>query len=120
ERLFGEIVSATGFSSLQVRSEKPHNLIHYHPKKWPYEPEASQSALIENIKSHRKATKSKASRIVVYSAVTGAYDNPVFHEHLDDRIRYVMFSDSPDLVRNYPEARPIPVEDLTPVRTARW
>jgi GT2 family glycosyltransferase len=57
--------------------------------------------------------------IAFYSAVTGGYDHPYFHEHLLPQADYYLFSDTPEDAYVY-QARTPPLFDIDPVRMARF
>jgi GT2 family glycosyltransferase len=120
ERLFGEVVSATGHSMVQGRSDKPHNLAFYYPHKWPYPRERAESALtaIENYRSQR-VTGSKP-RVVVYTALAGNYESLLPYEQLDPAYDYVAFSDHPVNDCGFWQVRSVDYWNADPVRIARY
>lgn len=99
ERLFGEIVYKNNYDILQVKSRKPHNLVHYYSNSWPYTIEKDINNLDSQRKRYCKLKTDAKKDVVVYSAISGDYDRPVLHEYLDCEIDYYLFSDT---IRNPP------------------
>ena len=93
ERLFGEVVVHSGYHLLQIAPEKPHNLRHYFPRKWPYPPVDSKT-ISSRVSAYSKERKSQVSRIPVFTAITGGYEQPLVHETLDPWIDFILFSDN--------------------------
>ena len=115
ERLFGEIVHQSGYQQVQVESDKPFNLISYHPKKWPLQERNDISHII----SDYCEKKGEKNRIVIFTAMTGGYDSPVRHEYLDPNIDYVLFTDLPLDNCGFWNVRPIDYWHPDSVRMAR-
>lgn len=122
ERLFGEIVHDAGFDLIQVKSDKPHNLICYFPKKWPYEQNYTADGLNALIAKYRadKASRKTPARVVVYTALAGGYHKPVPHEHLNPDYDYVLFTDAPITDYGLWDVRPMDYWHSDPVRMARY
>ena len=85
ERCFGEIVTQNGYKLVQVSPAKPYNLRSYFTKKWPYtRPNLTPSN-----------SNQKGIRGVVYSSVSGGYDQLLDHEVWANGIDHRMISDRP-------------------------
>lgn len=119
ERMLGEIVVQNGYHILQTKSEKQHSLIFYYPKKWSYTNKYDRNELDLLVKNYYGERHGNA-RIVVYSALMGAYDPPVLHEVLDTRFDYVLFSDSPIPDAGAWDVRCESYPAESPVRKARY
>lgn len=115
ERLFGEIVHQSGFDLLQIKTEKPYNLTQYFPSKWPLKERVD---IVEVVADYQK-NKKKDNRIVIFTALTGGYDEPVKHEYLDPAIDYVIFSDSAVDDCGFWQVRPVDYWHPDGVRVAR-
>lgn len=115
ERLFGEIAHHSGYDLLQVKTDKPFNLTHYYPKKWPYIEPLNVSQVILDYQKNKKS----GNKTVVYTALTGGYDQPVRHEHLNPNYDYVIFSDLPLNNNGFWDVRPIDFWHPDGVRMAR-
>lgn len=115
ERLFGEIVKQSGFDLVQIRSDKPHNLTTYYPKRWPYQ----QSKKVSDVIIEYQARRKKGNKIVVFTALTGNYEEPVIHEQLDADFDYVIFSDCEIDSFGFWQVRPIDYWHPEKVRMAR-
>lgn len=121
ERLFGEIVVSDDFDLLQVKSDRPHNLMFYYPHKWPYHPKRSFEAINTDINMYlRSATLKGQKKCVIYSSLTGGYEQPVVHEKIDERCEYILFTDSPIYNRGFWSIRNISYQSDISVRRARW
>lgn len=122
ERLFGEVVVHSGLDLLQVKPDKPYNLVHYHPKKWPY-PEVRAKAAVEAV-TRRAASptagRNDGRRIVVFTAIAGGYDRLLPHERLEDGVDYVAFSDVPIPDAGLWQVRPMDYWHPDAVRMARY
>jgi GT2 family glycosyltransferase len=122
ERMLGQIAVATGFELAQVKSEKPHNLLFYHPRKWPYKPALSEAEMCKMVADYRARRGSSAKprkRVAVYTALTGGYEESIIHERLAPEVDYIFFSDAPADDRGFWDIRPIPYKSERAVRRAR-
>jgi GT2 family glycosyltransferase/glycosyltransferase involved in cell wall biosynthesis len=120
ERLLGEIVTHNGYEIIQTKSEKQHNLIFYYPHKWPYPWKMTSQEIKVSVVEYHKTKGQSKPKVVVYSALTGTYDQPVFHEKLDSRIDYVLFSDMPLNNKAFWDIRPMDYQHEKSVRKARF
>ncbi|GAB3537732.1 hypothetical protein GCM10027343_01650 [Noviherbaspirillum agri] len=119
ERLLGEIVVAHGYELLQIKAEKQHSLMFYHPHKWPYRLPFGQDQMRRIVEDYRAAKPNRRARYAVYTAMTGGYDQPVFHEKLDERFDYLLYTDSLVNDRGFWEVRAIEYANERTVRRAR-
>lgn len=115
ERLFGHIVDSRGFDLLQVKSSKQYNLIKYFPHKYPYVETQKTSDAIINYKKNKK----QKNKVVVFTAVTGGYEELPRHRHLDPTIDYVAFCDTPMDCQGFWDIRPMDYFHPEKVRMAR-
>lgn len=120
ERLFGEIATSNNFELIQSKAEKPHNLIFYHPHKWPFEFQKSTLEINHNIEEYRKSQNLGKPAYAVFTALTGGYDQPVVHENLSSHCDYLLFTDSPANDRGFWKILQIPYENEIPVRRSRY
>lgn len=120
ERLFGEVVANANFSIQQVKSDRPHNLLFYYPFKWKYSPLRSFDEIDLAINKYRQSGNGKQRKCVVYSALTGGYEDPVVHENLDENCDYLLFADSSLDNRGFWQIKEIPYRGSSPVRMALW
>ncbi len=115
ERIFGEVCHQSGYDLLQVKSDRPHNLTRYYPGQWPY---AQDKDLSDEINQYLK-NKGKNNKTVIFTALTGGYDDVVCHEFLDPDFDYVLFSDSELDSKGFWDVRAIDYWHPEPVRMAR-
>lgn len=120
ERLFGEVVVQAGFDLLQVRAEKPHDLIFYYPKKWPYTPRRDPGDIRADALRYTSSKSKMPVDYVVYTAMTGGYDVPVVHEVIDLRCRYILYTNGPVPSAGIWEVRNLDEPSLSQVRLARF
>lgn len=122
ERMLGEVAAATGFDLVQVKSEKQHSLLFYHPRKWPYKPALTgqqMSNMVAEYRARRGSSAKLQKRIAVYTALTGGYEEPVIHERLAPEVDYILFSDAPTDDRGFWDVRSIAYKSDSAVRRAR-
>lgn len=122
ERLIGEIVYAAGYQQIQIKTDKPYNLINYHPHKWPFKyhkPIAELNSEVATYTQKKKARNTHA-QYAVYTALTSGYDQPVVHERLSSKIDYLLFSDTSISDRGFWEVRSINHHNTNAVRKARY
>lgn len=79
-------------------------------------PDDSLDKLIEHEKSRIDFSK---KRCVVYTAVTGTYDEPIIPSYVNDDFDYICFTDNPFLKSDFWQIRQLESEDLDSVRSAR-
>lgn len=120
ERLFGEIAASNNFEIIQSKSEKPYNLIFYHPHKWPFEFQKPALETNQNIEEYRKSQNLLKPTCAVFTALTGGYDQPVVHEKLSPHCDYLLFTDSPANDRGFWKVLQIPYKNEIPVRRSRY
>jgi len=72
--------------------------------------------LIEYKKSHIDFSKHKC---VVYTAVTGVYDEPIIPSYVNEDFDYICFTDNPHLKSDFWQIKHIKDSKYDPVRTAR-
>jgi len=119
ERLLGEIAISEGFEIIQTKSEKQHSLIFYHPHKWPYRLSMSMEDAQRSVDRYRTEKPKRKARYAVYTAMTGGYDQSVFHEKLDVRFDYFLYADSEVNDHGFWEVRPIEYMNNISVRRSR-
>lgn len=115
ERLFGKIVHFNGYDILQTKPDKQYNLIKYFPKKYPYL-ETPQTA--DSIAKYKREKKTN-NKIVVFTALSGGYEDLPRHAHLDPSFDYVAFCDRPIDSQGFWEVRPMDFWHPDSVRMAR-
>lgn len=120
ERILGEICVNSGFKTVQVKSEKPYNLMFYHPHKWPYKFSKTESQINFHVDEYINSKKSNNRKIAVYTAMTGGYDQPVVHECLSDSVDYFFFTDKPVLDKGFWKVRPVLNSKTSSVKVARF
>lgn len=120
ERLFGEIVVDNKFDLIQVKSSKPHDLISYYPHKWPFRFANGESEINSRVLQYKSQCEQRQAKTVVYSAMTGGYEDPVVHEYLNNSYDYKLFTDSPISNCGFWEVKRIDYDNKYPVRRARY
>ncbi|WP_462381122.1 rhamnan synthesis F family protein [Pseudomonas sp. Marseille-QA0892] len=94
ERLFGNVVLATGMTVQQVRCEKAHDLLYYYTAANPYSVPDNEF-LPQNISSyHAVRSENIKAEVGLLTANAGSYDPVVVHEALDPEIDYIYMTDT--------------------------
>jgi len=115
ERLFGSVVHDNGYHLLQVDSEKHYNLTKYFPVKYPYHEE---NGFLEKVKDYKK-NKKENNKVVVFTALTGGYEELPRPQYLNTYYDYVAFCDEPIDSQGVWEVRPMDFWHPDKVRMAR-
>ena len=121
----------TGAYFYKVAKEYKHKIIniedyivHYKAGSWLEDAkkyikynQISQEMWLENNRKYWKKLR-KNNTVVIYTAITGGYDNILLQTYVNDGFDYVCFTDNPNLESGLYDIRPIP-EELKKLSTVK-
>ncbi|MFI2810121.1 glycosyltransferase [Microbulbifer sp. JSM ZJ756] len=80
----------------------------------------SDKVLLDRVREYNAAKANRKAKVTVYTSITGGYDDVILPELIVDDWDYVIFTDLEIFGETIFEVRPLPVDDLDPVRIARY
>lgn len=121
----------TGAYFYKVAKEYPHKIIdiedyivHYKAGSWLEDAkkyikynQISQEMWLNNNRKYWKKLRKK-NKVVVYTAITGGYDNILLQTYVDDGFDYICFTDNPNAESGLYDVHPIP-EELKSLSTVK-
>ncbi|MDN3522089.1 rhamnan synthesis F family protein [Halomonas ramblicola] len=115
ERLLGSVVHDNWYQLLQVDSDKHYNLIKYYPAKYPY---YEKPGFLKKVEDYQKNKKNN-NKVVVFTALSGGYEELPRPQHLNPNYDYVAFCDEPMDSHGVWQLRPMEFWHPDKVRMAR-
>jgi GT2 family glycosyltransferase len=102
------------------RSRDLNSSTYTRDKTFPFVPAERVQAIAGEYLRARSTSGMQRAPIAVYTAITGQYDNVLFHNHLMPKADYFLYSDGEADNRFIYTHQPTPYFDEDPTRTARY